>query len=175
MGYSNSSAAYKLPANAAHVSRKVKTTPKQRPTPKLAVVGSKARRRTLTSLLNPRSVSAFVIVVTLVSLIVYNQVCLTEITGEINNFKVEITKLQSEYTLTQSELDSQLSRQTVSEVARSELGLDRESAYQTRWVNLYQEDKIERGGQTDDISAAESFRVKVSGFLNSVKEYIAGQ
>lgn len=162
-------------SNAAYDLSAYKPKPRQNPKPQVKVVGNRKPRRKLTALVNPRTVSAFIIVVTMFSLMIYNQACLTEVTGEINQLEAEIGRLESEYVRTSAELDSQINRQTVADIARDELGLDRESAYQVQWVNLYQEDKIESGPAGGEESQDGGAGQRINTFIGDVKEYIQGQ
>jgi len=115
---------------------------KQAQAPRLKVVRNRSAKRTLAVAFTPKALASFVIVVTLICLMVYNHVCLNEITGDINALREEIAQLESQNVIVTSQLDSMLSLRVVAERAKDELGMDRLDKYQTRYVYLYEEDKI---------------------------------
>jgi len=159
----NTSSAYKLPAYEAGAA------PKRQP--KLEVVSKRSDKRTLAAVFTPQCLGSFTIVVTLLFLMIYNHVCLNEVAGEINEMQAGITELESEYVKISSELESMVSLRVVSERARDELGLDRLDKYQTKYVYLYEDDKIILAEEPSK-TAPDGEVSKIQGIVDSVLEYI---
>ena len=90
----------------------------------------------------PRVVAAFALVVVLTSLIVYNQVALNEVTGEISRLNREIAIMESDSTRLASLLESTISLRAIAQQAEEELGMVRRDQFQTRYVYLFGEDQI---------------------------------
>lgn len=159
----NTSSAYDLSAFEA--------APKKQGVPEIKVV--KNHKKTLTSAFNPRVLSAFAIVVTLVCLMVYNQVQLTEITGEINGLSKEMSELESDNAKKTSALESTVSLDSVKKQAQA-LGMQPRDEYQTRYIYLYQQDKIERTEVSPEPSGSEKAQLAVTSVWTRFKEYLGG-
>lgn len=163
MAVSNSSAAYDLSAYAAA---------NQRQKPQLQVVANKKSRTAVRSVLNLRVISAFVIVVTLVSLMVYNQVQLNEVSGRVNALSAQLRELESEKTRMMSELEATLSLRTIEEQAKHELGMNRLDKYQTTYIMLEQEDRIALTEYSPEQSLGQKIRDGVQSAITKLQEYI---
>jgi cell division protein FtsL len=135
----------------------------------------KTPKQFLASIVTVKNLVVFLMAITVVCLMVYNNVCLTEVTGQINALNDEMTELTSDYVKLQSKQGSTMSPRAVAELAESELGLKRMDKYQTEYIVLYHEDKIE---VTEDPSA-ESLGVKAkllfTSAISAMKEYMAAR
>lgn len=161
---SNTSSAYDL-------SLYTSAAPKLREKPQLRVTG-KNGKRAWSAAFTPKAISSFVIVVTLFSLMIYNQVKLTEVTGQINMLQQELEALESENTRIESQLDAMISLHTIGERARDELGLDRVNKYQTKYVYLYGEDRIILAETPEETGIVEKAKLIAASIINGMKEYI---
>ncbi len=168
MAVANTNLAYNLEAFATQE----KPTPKsQKQRQQLKVV--KTRRQAMANAFSPKVACAFAVVVTLVSLIVYNQVCINEVAGEINRLTEEIAILESENVRVAALMDSAVSVRAVTQQAENELGMKKLDQYQTVYVNLYPEDYIVPSVRPER-TPAETFAAMIASAINGVKEYIAG-
>lgn len=145
--------------------------PKEKPKPDLRVV--RTPRRALAAAFTPKVMCAFALVVTLMSLIVYNQVCLNEVTGEINELNNQLQILENEQIRYISELETAMSRQTVAQIAEEELGMVKLDQYQIVYINLYEEDRITPNTNIQE-SGETGIAAMVGTAIDLVKEYIAG-
>ncbi len=143
---------------------------RERTKPELRVV--RAKQAAFSRAFSPQVLSTFCIVVTLVSLIVYNQVCLNEVTGDISTLDAEIARLESDSVRYASLLESTVSLRAVAEQAESELGMSRLDPQKTVYVSLYEGDRIILS-QTQETAAAPSggLLAAAHSFLTGVKEY----
>ncbi len=148
--------------------------PNRQPHPQLQVVQKRSAKRTLSFAFTPRALGAFAIVVTLVSLMVYNQVCLTEISRDINLIQKDLTQLESEYVKMKSQMEAMASLQSVAERAKNDLGLHRLDKYQTQYINLYGKDKSILTTQPAKKADEQNKTVATTRFIDRVMEYIAG-
>lgn len=164
MAYSNSSAAYDLTAYEL---------PKERAKPQLKL--HKTPQKMVSAVLSPRVLSSFAIVVTLLCLIVYNQVQLNEVSGEINSLSKQLELLESENIKLTSELESTINLRTIGEQAKSELGMKRLDQYQTEYIELYQEDRIQLTQDSPDVSLGQKIKITITAAVNRLQEYISGQ
>lgn len=162
MAVSNSSSAYDLSAFQA--------APKKQSKPQLKVVGTP--RRMLSTVFSLRVFSMFAIVLTLVSLIIYNQARLNELTGEMNELSDQMHIFESENVKMLSELESTISLHTVAERAKSELGMERATKYQTEYIYLYSQDKIERTEPSSDPDTAGETKSALQTLVGRLQEYI---
>ncbi|MCL2033253.1 MAG: hypothetical protein FWG94_00820 [Oscillospiraceae bacterium] len=160
-GY-NTSSAYNLDAFERAAKKDVKS-------PELKVV--KTRRPIACAALNPRVICAFAIIITLISLMVYNQVQLNEITIQLDALSTEMQTLQTENHKMTSALDSVVSLRKIAERAE-EMGMQRRDEYQTERIHLYSEDKIERTEQTPHTIPDEDKKIAVTALFGRFKEYI---
>lgn len=158
----NSSVAYDLSAYEA---------PKQRAKPELKVV--KRARSGAAALFNLRILSSFAIVVSLLSLIIYNQVQLTEVTGQINRLTSELSELENENLKMTSELESTMSLRMIGEQAKSKLGMNRLDQYQTVYICLEQEDKVALTEYSPNQPLSHKIQSKLTEVIASIQEYIS--
>lgn len=142
---------------------------KEMASPDLKVL--KNRKKAPASLLGPSAVFAFVIVVALVSLMIYNHVQLNELTEEINQLNHELEVLQSQNIQMTSSLESTISNIEVAKLAK-QMGMQPRTEYQTERIYLYQQDKIERTSSAPQNTTADDAKLAVSSFFGRFKEYI---
>lgn len=160
----NSNLAYALPVQE-------QAAPAAKPAEKkLRVV--KTRRQFLVSAITPGNVFVFLLAVVVVCLMVYNYVCLNEVTGEISRLSEEYRALENVNVALHSELSSSVSPRVLADQA-GEMGLQKLGKYQTEYVNIYHEDTIEQG----ENAPGESLSLRIKTFLNAaisaIQEYIA--
>jgi len=160
-GY-NTSSAYDLSAFE-------RSAKKERQAPELKVV--KNRRQRAYAALNPRVLSAFALIITLVSLMVYNQVQLNEVTIQLNALSSEMETLQTENAKMTSALDSVVSLRKIAERAE-EMGMQRRDEYQTERIHLYREDRIERTEQTPQALPDDNKKIAIAALFSRFKEYM---
>lgn len=139
--------------------------------PELKVV--KNRHRITSSILSPGVICAFVIIITLISLMVYNQVQLNILTSEMNELATELETLQSDNVKMNSMLESTISMQKLKELA-TELGMQKRDEYQTERIYLYQEDKIERSETPAQSTGGQVAKLAVTTLFSRFKEYLTG-
>ncbi len=89
--------------------------------------------------------AAFVLaaVVMVLSLIIYNNMVLTELGDRLNAYTSEFEALKSENSRMQVELEGKMSLRKVEEYASGTLGMTRIGSYQVEYGNLGAGDKIE--------------------------------
>lgn len=133
----------------------------------------KTPRQFLASAITPKNMCVFLMAVTVVCLMVYNYVCLNEVTEKINEYSRELTALRSNHVIMESRLGSELSPRTVAERAENELGLKRMDKYQTEYIYLYHEDRIEVLEEEKAGSLGERAKNAFNSAIESIKEYIA--
>lgn len=142
---------------------------KELESPNLKVV--KNRKKAPASILGPGVVCAFLVIVALITLIVYNNVQLNELTNEINQLAHELEVLQSEDVRMTSALESTISNIEVGRLAR-EMGMQPRTEFQTERIYLYQQDKIERAAAVEQTSVAEDAKLAVTSLFGRFQEYI---
>lgn len=160
----NSSSAYDL-SSIGH--------PQQKPKPELKVV--KAKRSLGASLLNFRTFSAAAVVVGMLTMMLYSQVELTEITDEINSLTTQLEELEGENTRLRSDLESTMSLRTIGEQAKNELGMNRRDKYQTVYIHMEAEDRAELTENSPDPALGQRIESAVTGAVEDVQEYLQGQ
>lgn len=161
----NSSSAYDFSAFAARPQEKQQVSQ-----PQLRMVRS--QNRAIASVFTPRILCAFAVVVTLVSLIVYNQVCLNEVTAEISQLNSDIAILESESVRFASLLESTISLRAVAQQAEDDLGMTKLDQYQTVYVYLYEEDRIILAEGPEDSGGG--LKEWFEAVISTAKEYIGG-
>lgn len=164
MATSNSGAAYQLSAYQAERTKKRD--------PQLKVV--KSARSNASAVVTVRAVASFAVVVTLFTLIIYNQARLTEITEDINSLTKQLEELKSENVVMTSTLESIISLTAISEQAKNDLGMNRLDKHQTEYIVLQQEDKIELTEQSPSETVTQKLQLRMAAALNRLQEYIAG-
>ncbi len=83
-----------------------------------------------------------VIVVSITSLLLYNNAVISEISAEITSATGQLEQLQNENRRLNRELDAKMSNETVAEIAVNELGLNKLENYQIAYVNLSSQDVV---------------------------------
>ena len=159
----NTSSAYNLSAYE---------TAGKKTAPQLNVVGKRLPKQTLAVAFSPKVMCAFAIVVTMLSLLVYNQVRLTETTAQINSLNKEIKVMQAENVRMASSLEATVSLRSVAEQARDQLGMERLDKYQTEYINLYQDDKIVLAREPQKENTFEKAGLVISSLIKSIQSYI---
>ena len=137
---------------------------------RLEMVGSGRASVKITS----RGAAAFLLVVSLLGLIVYNQVVLNEVAGEITRINREIAIMESESVRYTSLLESTVSLRAIAQAAEEELGLVRLDQYQIKYLYLYEQDQVilsERAASAKDDSDPLTI---VDHLTSGVKEYLGG-
>ena len=138
--------------------------------PALRVV--RASRQFLVSAVTPQNICLALAAVVVACLIVYNYVRLNELNGRINALSRELTVLQSNHVIIQSELGASSAVRIIAERAESELGLKKLDKYQTEYLYIYKEDRIETAEMPESKGTFLRLKVAVNGWIDSFKEYI---
>lgn len=149
-----------------------KEQPKQQK-PQLKMVRSQPRA--FAGAFSPKVVCTFLVVVALLSLIVYCQVCLNEVTGQISRLKEEISILDSDSMRYASLLESTVSLRAVAQQAEEELGMSKLDQYQTCYVYLYEKDQIVLAENPQTQTADDSVFAVIGSLLGTAKEYFGGK
>ncbi|MFA9380385.1 MAG: hypothetical protein ACERKO_04925 [Acetanaerobacterium sp.] len=90
-----------------------------------------------------------VIVGLIVCSCIYSRVVLSETVDQISRAKDTLTKLQSEQTRLNMELDSKISIKSIEAYATGTLGLGRVDKYQVSYITLAGDDRIETMGASE--------------------------
>jgi len=115
--------------------------PEQKPQPQPQLKVVKKQYRAFAGAFAPRVLCAFAIVMTLISLIVYNQVYLNELSREVNELDRQLAILENESIRYASLLESTVSLRAIAQQAEY-MGMVRLDQYRTIYVYLYEEDQI---------------------------------
>lgn len=138
------------------------TAPKvERPQPRVRVVrggrhGLNRVRRLAASMLQ---VLAVALLLGLIVSVVYSQAKITELNGQINDTRTQLTAAQSEYDYLSTQMNNITSRTSLQQVAEGELGLVPADPSQITYVQLESESVIQKKAGTaqlllDDVGAA---------------------
>jgi len=141
--------------------------------PQLRVVRSVPRA--FASAFRPDVLCAFVIVVAMASLILYNQVCLNEVNGEINRLNTQLVILESESVRFASLLESAISLRAVADQAENELGMRKLDKYQTVYMYLYEQDQIILTRNPVEENPENGVLSVLGHAIETVKEYIGAK
>jgi len=87
-------------------------------------------------------VMAAIIVVSVTSLLLYNNAMISEISAEITSATDQLGLLQNENKRLNRELDAKMSNEAVAEMAVNELGLNKLENHQIVYVNLSSQDVV---------------------------------
>jgi hypothetical protein len=139
---------------------------------KLQVVGRSKAHAFLR--ISPRSVALALLAVTIICLLVYNQACLTEISGGINAMNQKISEMESENTRLLSALESTVSLRVIEDQAKNDLGMQRLDKYQTEYIQIYAHDRVEITADAPSGNLFSQVKLTIGGFVRSVQEYIGG-
>lgn len=145
----------------------------QQKKPQLKVV--KTQRSLSVTLQSFRTLCAIGFVILTMVLMLYHQVQLTEVTGEINSLTSELDELQGENARLRSELEATMSLSVIGERAEEELGMSRRDKYQTIYINMETEDHAQIAGEEDGVSLSKRIVSGVKGAIASIQEYLVGQ
>lgn len=164
-------------ANAAYDYTLFETSaaPKEQPARKPELKMVRSRPQAFAQVFSPRVISTFFVIVTLVSLIVYNQVCLNEVTDQINELGVEMNKLESDSVRYASLLESTVSLRAVAQQAEEELGMSKLDQYQTVYVYLYEEDQVILAKQPEPQAENSGVVAAIGSLIDNAKEYFGGR
>ena len=83
----------------------------------------------------------------LMALTVYNNMLLTETRAKVVSRSEELTRLNSEYSYLNCELENMVSLKNAADYAENELGLIKVSASQIEYVNLHGDNRIVEGDE----------------------------
>lgn len=106
-------------------------------------------------------------VLAIASMMIYNQVVLTELNDQTTTLNAELEKLQSEKIQKSTELESQMSLKNIEEYAVNNLGLVKMDQSQVEYVDLESGNKVEVKQQQDD-----SFWGSIKQVFQNLLEYL---
>lgn len=138
-------------------------------TPDVKVV--KNRRPIAASILTPGVLAAFAIVITLVSLMIYNHVQLNELTGEISKLSSELETLQTKNVELNAALESTGNVREIAKMAEA-MGMQKRDEFQTNRIYLYHDDKIERTENAPSQTPGDTVKLAITSFFAQFKEYL---
>lgn len=158
--YNNTSSAYKLEDYGEEQVREEQ--------PKLKML--KSRRQGKKATVSGGVVFAFLMIMTLVSMMIYNRAQLNMLAREMAALDKQMQTLKSENVrmssqLTHTNSDIELERMAI------ELGMQKRTEYQTKRIYLYAEDKITRAEIVEEPSRLEAARLALTSLLGQFKEY----
>jgi cell division protein FtsL len=131
----------------------------------------KSRRFSPGTAITGEIVLAFMLIVTLASLIVYNQAKLNMLTKEMDALAQEMQALESESVRMSSQLSTSINDTAALKERAAELGMQERTEYQTRRIYLYNEDRITRTEQPEEPAGLETAKLALSSILGQFKEY----
>lgn len=146
------------------------TAPKvERPQPRVRVVrggrhGLNRVRRLAASMLQ---VLAVALLLGLIVSVVYSQAKITELNGQINETKTQLTAAQSEYDYLTTQMSNITSRTNLQQVAEGELGLVPADPSQITYVQLESESVIEKKSDSTQL-LLEDLRTAALNLLGSL-------
>lgn len=142
----------------------------ERPQPQVRVVrggrhGLNRARQVAMSTLN---VLAVALLLGLIVSVVYSQAKITELNGQINEARTDLTAAQSEYDYLAARMSEITSRSSLQQVAEGELGLVKLDPSQITYVQLEDENVIEKAGNSADalLSDVRTAALNLLGDLN---------
>ena len=115
-----------------------------------------------------KAVCCAVLVLTIASLSIYNQVVLSELGSQISEYNEQLVVLKSEEVRLQALLESQGSMRSLEQYATSELGLSKIERYQVTYIDMQESDQIIREETEEDIG----FWERAGEIKDSVLEYL---
>ncbi len=157
----NTSSAYALPESPADGQQQERR--------ELKVL--KSRRFSPGSAITGEIVLAFMLIVTLASLIVYNQAKLNMLQREMDSLSQEMQVLESESVKMSSQLSTSINDTEALKERAAEMGMQERTEYQTRRIYLYHEDKITRAEPPEEPGGLEAAKLALSSLLGQFKEY----
>ena len=138
--------------------------------PELRIVRPKPRA--FAGALTLRALVPFAIVMCFLSIMVYNQVYLNELTREVSALNRQLAILESDGIRYASLLESTVSLRTIAQQAE-EMGMVRLDQYRTVHVYLVEEDIINLFRPAEQPQEASGILAMLGSIINSAKEYIA--
>lgn len=147
------------------------TAPKlERPQPQVRVVrggrhGLSRARQVALSMLN---VLAVALLLGLIVSVVYSQAKITELNGKINEARTDLIAAQSEYDYLSAQMSEITSRSSLQQVAEGELGLVQLDPSQVTYIQLEDENVIEKssGGAGALLADVRTAALSLLGGLN---------
>ena len=118
-------------------------------------------------LVTAKALTFIAIFVSVITLMIYNQVVLAEMTAEINSVSRELSVAQNQEKVLRAQVESTTSLENIEERVTGELGLSEADDYQIKYVSLSQGDQIQIKSQ-----APQSFWETLCGKVNGFLEYI---
>ncbi len=109
---------------------------------------------------------AFAAVAMILFLIIYNNVVLTEIGDQINDYSAQYEVLKSENSRMQVELEGKISLRKVEEYATGVLGMAKMEPYQIEYIDMGGKDKIELSS-TKNNGVFEKIKAAFCSFWNT--------
>ena len=142
----------------------------ERPQPQVRVVrggrhGLSRARQVALSMLN---VLAVALLLGLIVSVVYSQAKITELNGKINEARTDLTAAQSEYDYLSAQMSEITSRSSLQQVAEGELGLVQLDPSQVTYIQLEDENVIEKssGGAGALLADVRTAALSLLGGLN---------
>lgn len=147
------------------------TAPKlERPQPQVRVVrgGRHGLNRARQVALSTLNVLAVALLLGLIVSVVYSQAKITELNGEINEARTNLTAAQSEYDYLSAQMSEITSRASLQQVAEGELGLVKLDPSQITYVQLEDENVITKaaGSASALLSDVRTAALNLLGSLN---------
>ena len=106
------------------------------------------------------------IVLSIVGVMIYSQVQLTELTAQINTKTKELGESQSLNTQLSMKLESTMSLRAVEDYAKTELGMRAVQSDQIEYIGLSEGDKAETGTSVQQEGLLDRISEAISGFLS---------
>ena len=134
----------------------------------------RTRSQAFASAFAPRVVFAFILVMTLASLMVYNRVSLNELSSDINALNNQLAILESENLRYASLLETSVSLRAIAQQAE-EMGMVRLDQYRTVHIYLHDGDQVILfGGDAPYEHERSGFFDAIGAIISSAREYISG-
>ena len=150
-----------------------KPRPQEQAPQKAPVRVVKSQPRAFAAAFTPSVLFAFAIIMTLLSLIVYNQVYLNELTREVNELNNQLAILESDGVRYASLLESTVSLRVIAQQAE-DMGMVRLDPYRTVYVYLYEENQLIFFRPPQAQYDQGGFLTALSSLVRNAVEYIAG-
>ncbi len=108
------------------------------------------------------------LMVSMVVYMIYNQVVLSELSGQVSLASANLTELESENTRLSADLASNSSYKTLEEYATYQLGLSKLDSGQIIYMDMQQSDRIEITGKRPEQTGLEKIVDTLSGILKHI-------
>jgi len=123
-------------------------------------------------LVHAKSICAFLIIVAVSSVIVSNYVELHELTSEISTLRTGIREFENENVILENQIETTISMHNIAEIAQRDLGLQHPTVYQTVYVSLFHESRVELTEHAPEESFGSRLRLGLNSALHRAREYI---